>query len=206
MKSNALSTLVGSRIGRVREEHHETQEQLGKAIGVKRENVTFWENGSRGISIKHLKSIAEHYDVSTDFLLGILPEGITDIQGDRRVTQRYTGLSNSALKNVKNIKDNYNPEVMGTLNAILSNPNFIDVLNDIFKAALILGIPNQPNMRKWKPFMESNPQYKEVQEDKDGNHYLLLMVDYREASRYAKQNALESFGKVIDEVIGEDGK
>lgn len=205
MKSTNLSRLIGNRIGRIRYERGETQKELGEALGKTRTDVNRWESGDRGVSAENLIAIAEHYNVSTDYLLGILPEGITEIKGDKRTAQQYTGLTNEALENLKSIKDNCKPEVLEILSAILSSRKLTSILIDIQEALYITQIPNLPRVPKTKMFKESGVTF-QIEEDEDGNKYLMVNTDYRKASHYCKQSALESFGKVIDEVIGEDGK
>ena len=203
MNGTKLARVVGNRIGIIRYQKGDTQRELGEALGKSRTDINRWENGERSLSIENLKAIAEYYNVSADYFLGILPEGITEIRGDKRTAQQYTGLSNSALENLKSIKENCKPELLSTLNEILSNPNLTDVLNDVLRAAYILQIPNLPSVPKGKPFTESDTTF-QVEEDGE-DRFLMVRVDYRNASRYAKQSALESFGKIIDEVVGEEG-
>lgn len=48
-----------------------TQEEIAKICGVKRENVSLWENKDRTIPAKHIVRIAEYFDVSVDELIGL---------------------------------------------------------------------------------------------------------------------------------------
>lgn len=51
--------------------HGLTQEKLGEFFNVEKGTVSNWENGNRFPSEKILIGLAEHFDVSTDYLLGI---------------------------------------------------------------------------------------------------------------------------------------
>lgn len=48
----------------------ETQVEFAEAIGVSQERVSGWLTGKRGISTGNLVRAADHFDVTTDWLLG----------------------------------------------------------------------------------------------------------------------------------------
>ncbi len=51
----------------------ETREELGRAIGATVSAIRSWEDGRHNCSFDDLLSIAEHYDITTDYLLGYTP-------------------------------------------------------------------------------------------------------------------------------------
>ena len=63
--------LVGRNIKIVRKAAGETQQQLGEAVGVVQQSVAAWEAGRCMPDLQSLVSIAKHYDVTTDALLGL---------------------------------------------------------------------------------------------------------------------------------------
>ena len=48
-----------------------SQRKLGELFNVCNQSVSFWETGSREPDLDTLKLIAEFFDVSTDYLLGL---------------------------------------------------------------------------------------------------------------------------------------
>ena len=52
----------------------ETREELGKAIGATVSAIRTWEDGRHNCSFDDLLRIAEHYDITTDYLLGFTPD------------------------------------------------------------------------------------------------------------------------------------
>lgn len=58
------------RLKSLRLEHGERQEDLGKAIGITKAQVSRIESGQRAITFGVLMSIREHYKVTVDYLLG----------------------------------------------------------------------------------------------------------------------------------------
>ena len=62
------SKRIGRYIRELRDARHESQTELAEAIGVTRSAICQWENGRTTPSIKNLREIAEHYEVSVDEL------------------------------------------------------------------------------------------------------------------------------------------
>ena len=59
----------GERIRLARLQLKLTQQELGKKIGVTGNSVACWENGVRGIKMKHLAALAEALNTTPDYLL-----------------------------------------------------------------------------------------------------------------------------------------
>ena len=62
---------LGAKIREIRRMKNETQQQLASAIGVVQQSVAAWESGRCMPNIESLTKMAEHYNVSTDWLLGL---------------------------------------------------------------------------------------------------------------------------------------
>ncbi len=61
--------IFGTTLKRLRLENHLSQRQLGDALGVCNQTVSFWESGNREPDLDMLRKIAEYFDVSCDYLL-----------------------------------------------------------------------------------------------------------------------------------------
>lgn len=61
---------IGGKIRHLRERSGLTQEQLAERLGVSRQVVTKWENGSGVPKIENLKALADHFHVTVDELIG----------------------------------------------------------------------------------------------------------------------------------------
>lgn len=59
-----------------------TQGTLAKIIGVKRQSISLWANGETRPDLLSLVKIAKHFNVSTDYLLGL-----TDVKSTDRATK-----------------------------------------------------------------------------------------------------------------------
>ena len=84
------------RIGSEMDRHGESQDQLAAAIGTNRDKVNNWLNTRSRIDVDSLVKIAKHYNVSTDYLLGIRDDPTTD--RDLQFIIDYIGLSGDAIE------------------------------------------------------------------------------------------------------------
>ena len=63
--------LLKDRVYELRKEAHLSQEELGKVLGLTHKSIRMLESGGRGTTIEKLVLLAEYFQVSTDYLLGI---------------------------------------------------------------------------------------------------------------------------------------
>lgn len=67
--------VIGVRIKELRLEKQVSQKTLAQAVGVDKRAVIFWEQGVNEPKATYIKNLAEYFNVSADYLLGI-----TDIE------------------------------------------------------------------------------------------------------------------------------
>ena len=60
-----------SRIRALREEYGSSQEQTAKLLGTSQTMYARYESGYSKMPIKYIVILAKHYDVSTDYILGV---------------------------------------------------------------------------------------------------------------------------------------
>lgn len=64
----------------------QSQSELGRALGVSKQSISNWENGNIMPSVEMLERIADHFRMSTDYVLGreaaprLDTTGLTDSQ------------------------------------------------------------------------------------------------------------------------------
>ena len=63
--------LFGQRLLEIRKRNHETQEQLGQAIGLAKGRISDMEKGRNTTTVDKIVLICEHYKTSSDYLLGL---------------------------------------------------------------------------------------------------------------------------------------
>ena len=62
---------IGDRIKELRKEKNFSQNQLARRIGVSQKAVDYWEVGTNEPKASYIVKLAELFEVSADFLLGI---------------------------------------------------------------------------------------------------------------------------------------
>lgn len=101
-----------------------TQEALAKHCGVQRQSIAQWKDGNTKPDIMSLKKIAEFFDVSTDYLLGLTPNATTDTE--LNAVCEYTGLSENAVNSLvelKELKYSKSRAYIDLLSCIISDAN-----------------------------------------------------------------------------------
>ena len=54
----------------LREDHDKTQEEIAQILGTSQTMYARYERGANELPIRHLITLADYYNVSTDYLLG----------------------------------------------------------------------------------------------------------------------------------------
>ncbi|SEA52799.1 DNA-binding transcriptional regulator, XRE-family HTH domain [Thalassobacillus cyri] len=62
--------MLKDRLVKIRKEHKKTQQDMAKILGVTRPAYTAYERGSRKPDYDTLEKLADHFNVTTDYLLG----------------------------------------------------------------------------------------------------------------------------------------
>jgi len=104
------------------------QKELGDAIGVSRQTISLYADGSTQPSPDKLSLIADYYNVSADYLLGRV--GVKTMDVELQQVCEYTGLSEGAVKSLRNICLYYSKEA-SCLSVMIEDSNFIDLLRAI---------------------------------------------------------------------------
>lgn len=88
--------VFAERLKKLMKEHGVTQLMLSRELNITRQAISLYTKGQSSPDINILKKIANYFDVSTDYMLGISDTQSTS--PDVKTVQEYTGLSESAVK------------------------------------------------------------------------------------------------------------
>lgn len=88
--------VFGDRLKKLRKKNKLTQEELGKILNVAKSTVSSWESGISDPPYNTLKEIAKLFCISTDYLLGINIDSVSDFQKCK------SALKNMGMLNEKN--------------------------------------------------------------------------------------------------------
>ena len=116
------SIIKKERIKLLREEDKLTQIQLAKILGVKSQTISNYEAGEREPSYEVLIKLADHFNVSTDYLLG----RIDNKNLENAPIGEELNLTDKSIKNIKKYMS------IDLLNALLENEEFYYILDDAY--------------------------------------------------------------------------
>lgn len=172
---------IGERIAAVRAQHHESQDILAAALGVKRQVVGYWETGERPIKTEMLAEIAARYGVSADYLLGLSEASTTE--PELKAVCDFIGLSEDAVKALQRITRS---RAAGSEEMITVNDYIAQALPRVLDALDLIGI--KTGIAASNIWYDKNPDYELLQELEEGIQVSLY--------RYAK--LCESIPDAID--------
>lgn len=99
-------------------------QEAAQALGISRATLGYYENGDRKPDIEILTKIANYYNVSSDYLLGLT--NIKSLKIEDRIISEKTGLNEDSLRALYNLKKAISPEIYlekVTLELLLSDSN-----------------------------------------------------------------------------------
>ncbi len=73
--------MIADKIKSLREQNGMTQAELAKRLGITRSSVNAWEMGISVPSTQYVVELAEIFDVSTDYLLGVNRTAVVSVAG-----------------------------------------------------------------------------------------------------------------------------
>lgn len=108
------------------EERKSTITALSRELGISRQAVSQYADGTGQPNADKLKRIADFFNVSVDWLLG-RSGGVKTLEADVVAAGKYTGLSESVIDWLHCEEK----EILGILNLLLSNHSFRKLIEDI---------------------------------------------------------------------------
>ena len=119
---NKLSKTIGDRISDLLRKRGKKQKELAKHLGITDNTVSYFCSGSRTPNTAQLKMIAEFFDTSTDYLLGLSRADTTDPE----ITSvcDYIGLSKEAVQIIR--EHAYGNDIREIINFFLQSSNMLD--------------------------------------------------------------------------------
>lgn len=91
--------MISDRIKILREQQNKTQTELAKQLGITRSSVNAWEMGVSVPSTQYIVELANIFQVSTDYLLGINTTSSISVAG---LSDKDIELIHSIISHLKN--------------------------------------------------------------------------------------------------------
>lgn len=98
MENKTCSEIFSERLTGLRQQHNETSRDLARALDVSFSAISNYQLGKRTPDIVFLQKVARHYNVSTDYLLGLSDTKSTE--QDMKIACELTGLSEKSMENL----------------------------------------------------------------------------------------------------------
>ena len=94
---------ISERLKKCRNEKGMSQQEIANALNVQRQIISYYETGKRQPNITDIVKLAELYNISADYILGLSDVATTD--ENMKYICGYTGLSEKAVKKLNESKD-----------------------------------------------------------------------------------------------------
>lgn len=111
-----------SRLFLLRKNGNLTQDELSNFVGIERATIAKYETQKRIPSYEHLVLLAYHFNVSTDYLLGLSDVSTYDVSAIS--ASKYTGLSEKALNTIKSLTESDKEKI----NRLFENEKFLKLV------------------------------------------------------------------------------
>ena len=117
-KAERFEREMGQRLRQLRGDR--SQEEVAKALGVRRETVKQWENAERHIKAVDLAMISAYYSVSADYLLGIDPRNSSEavLRGVLAYHRRLKQTEKMNAGNEESVSDIFEEALIDAIEAI----------------------------------------------------------------------------------------
>jgi transcriptional regulator with XRE-family HTH domain len=193
-----------------------TQDKLAEYCGVARQSVAQWKDGKTKPDIYYLEKIAEFFNCSTDYLIGLTDIKSTD--KDIQAIGNYTGLEEKTINTLQLINDT------GKIDELMAYEvqNELKILN-----AVIVGIAYNTNILKeicHVEYIKTEIAYLEQISDSDFEieypnsfNYFFISSDNKKRKEEMKNDLCErhdrkhweiskKFAQMIDDILGSTSK
>lgn len=123
MNTNANNlSLIGKRIRELREEKGLSQSELAIELNVKQQTIDKWEKGERDIKTSYTVNLAQCFDVTSDYILGLencRTHTVSNISDQ-------IGLSEKTIENLKSMQYPTDDELKNLYGIYAGSKNIID--------------------------------------------------------------------------------
>lgn len=126
-----------------------TQKELAESIGVSRQVVSLYCNGNTSPNVDAITKIAQFFNVSSDYLLGL--SDLPSTSEDYKTVNNITGLNDVSIRFLAQVKDKNHINV---INDFLSSYSFYGLIEQILNIEIAQAkykIECEKSNREYKP-------------------------------------------------------
>ena len=114
---------------------------LSKILGISRQAVSQYQDGTGQPNVEKLMKIAEYFNVSIDWLVG-RKGSVKSLNPDEQAVGKYTGLSDEAIRTLHLIEEyqhgqlgvsakGYTISTLDVLDELISSSRFLNIINEL---------------------------------------------------------------------------
>lgn len=142
------NSVLAERLREQLDKNKTTITALSKELGITRQAVSQYADGTGQPNADKLSKIAGYFGVSADYLLGLsdIPTRNETIQG----VHDLTGLSQESIIQLVQLKEDFGYAPL--LSALIESPHFVEVLHKIYGALWCKKSPAQREIESWPQF------------------------------------------------------
>lgn len=120
METKGNTEIFAERLFQLRKEYGLSRQQMANELGISRASLEFYEKGQRRPDIEVFAKLAEYFQVSADYLLGI--SDIPAVQTDIKAVCEFTGLGvDAAVKLHKMCVNHQDQAVLTTIDRLIEH-------------------------------------------------------------------------------------
>lgn len=180
-RSDHFYDALPTRLRELMKDSHVSQKQLAEALGITRQSISQYCDGSSQPALNNLITIAEYFNVSLDYLLGRIEVASTSI--NKREICDTTGLTSKSVDILKRLKFDPKTET--------SSPNMLSIINTCISALAsgkVRSFSYIVGDKKWRMF---NGVKSKIEYDPNAQHYAFVKDKRRYVSdRYTVRTLL----------------
>lgn len=207
--NNKLCNTIGQKINTLLATKDKKQKELAEYLGVKDNIISYFVNGNRMPNTEQIIKIAQYFNVSTDYLLGLTTISTTD--KNLKFVCEYTGLTENAIE-VLHFYNKYDMQLPKTASFLLETE--IGAIKDnqeqkLFNLGFVSAVDGYLNIKK--PLNEVNyyiSKSGEVVEDnsswenKSIDEIISLGINFRQ-SNVVEKLLLDNIIEILKQVKGD---
>jgi transcriptional regulator with XRE-family HTH domain len=197
-------------------DNNTTSDMVSKSTDIAKGTMSNYLNAKTSPKPLELKKLADHFNVSTDYLLGRTNVKTVDI--DIQAIHEKTGLSDKAIEKLINCNkdlDDLKVSEANVLSELLETEKFFEILNDIMWLGItaIYKLIYEGEKNGKKPELPSGkslgtPIYELIEEDSNWRAMDRLMggsapLNPSETYSFYLNELLKDFGKIVETLIDE---
>lgn len=128
---NGYDSIFAKRFRDLIEERNDTQNKISTTLHISRQTVSMYYNGQTIPTADKLRQLAEYFQVTSDYLIGLTDEPSPDIE--KQMIYRFTGLHEDAANSIFEMKRRFDIKTVEAIIDLIFTPKSSFSFEDIIR-------------------------------------------------------------------------